>query len=193
MNLYDFDKTIYKKDSPTQFYLYVLSRHPKLWWHFFVFVFWGVLLGLKVVTFEKFKEHFFTFVWHINYKTELKKFWDREIKNGRINTWYLKEKRDDDVICSATPRFMMDEIMPRLNKSATVFATELDLVTLKFMGHKNNRGEEKAVTLKNANYKSFENGYSDSTSDVPMLKMCKNKFRVLKDGKRVPFDEKYFN
>lgn len=28
MNVYDFDKTIYKKDSSVQFYLYVIRKKP---------------------------------------------------------------------------------------------------------------------------------------------------------------------
>jgi hypothetical protein len=191
MNLYDFDKTIYKCDSPSKFYFYCLRHHPKLWWHPLKVCFWGLVKSFKIINLSQFKEKFFTFILYLpDYKLDLHKFWEKELKN--INPWYFELSQPDDVICSATPRFLMREVVPLINKSATLVCTDIDEKTIKFKkGEVNCKGENKATKLKNAGFTSFENGYGDAMSDIPMLKMCKNRYRV-KNGEITTFDDKYF-
>lgn len=192
MNLYDFDKTIYKYDSPSKFYFYCIKTHPKIWWHLFVSGFWGFLKSVNIINLSKFKEKFFSFILYLpDYKKDLQLFWDKEIKN--VNAWYYEQMKDDDVICSATPRFMMESIIEKLNPKATLVCSEIDIKTAKFLPNETNcKGENKQVKLKNLGFVSFEEGYGDSLSDVPMLKMAKKRFRVVSDGKIVEFDKKFF-
>ncbi len=192
MNLYDFDKTIYKFDSPTKFYFFCLKKHPRIWWHLFKSAFWGTLKSLHIITLSKFKEEHFSFILYLpDHKKDLDLFWEKEIKN--INSWYYDQKRDDDVICSATPRFIMETIVPKINPKATLICSEMDEKTLKFKKNETNcKGENKVVKLKAKGFTSFEEGYSDSNSDVPMLKMCKKRF-LVKNGEIFKFDEKYFD
>lgn len=191
MNLYDFDKTIYDGDSPPKFYLYCLARHPRIWWHPLTLAFWGAARGLRLINISKFKEKFFSFILYLpDYKKDLRKFWDREIKN--IFPWYYEKRRENDVICSATPRFMMSVVLEKLNRTATLVCSEIDDKTARFLpGESNCRGKNKATKLRALGLESFENGFGDSLGDVPMLKMCKNRFRVKK-GKVFEFPDKYF-
>jgi len=193
MNLYDFDKTIYKYDSPAKFYFFCIKRHPRIWWHLFISSFWGVLRFFHIINLSKYKEKFFSFILYLpDYKKDLELFWGKEIKN--INFWYYDKKRDDDVICSATPRFLMEEIVPKINPKATLVCSEIDEKTSKFKKNESNcKGENKAKKLKELGFVSFDKGFGDALSDVPMLKRCKKRFRVLSGGKIVEFDKKYFD
>lgn len=192
MNLYDFDKTIYYGDSPVKFYIFCLKKYPKIWWHLFKSGFWFVLKSLHIINPSEFKERIFSFILYLpDYKKEVEIFWEREIKN--IYSWYYEQMRDNDVICSATPRFLMETIIEKLNPKATLVCSEIDIKTAKFLPNETNcKGENKQVKLKKLGFVSFEEGYGDSLSDVPMLKMCKKRFRVLKGGKIVEFDKKFF-
>lgn len=191
MNVYDFDKTIYKYDSSKRFYFFILRKKPLLFFHLFVSGFWGLLLAVHLVELRTFKEYFFSIFRHIsNIDLLLKEFWDKEVLN--INVWYLKSRKPDDVVCTASPEFLVREGMDRVNKRAIVIGSKIDKKTGKFEENtKNCKGEEKVARLKEAGYTTFQNGYGDSISDVPMLTLCQNRFRVVK-SEIVPFEKKYF-
>ena len=88
---------------------------------------------------------------------------------------------------------LIKEIAGRINKSSIVICSLIDKKTGLFeSGSKNCKGEEKVRRLMDAGYKEFEEGYGDSISDVPMISMSKKHFRVVKDGKIIEFDKKYF-
>ncbi len=191
MNLYDFDETIYKYDSPSRFYFFCLRRHPKIWWHLLKSGFWGACKALKIIDLKRFKEKFFSFILHLDYEKDLEKFWEKEINN--INAWYFEKRKDDDVICSATPRFMMEYITNKINPKAILICSEIDAKTAKFKANEQNcKGEVKAQKLKNLGLITFDEGYGDSLSDVPMLKLSKKRFRVINGGEIIEFDKKFF-
>ena len=189
VNLYDFDKTIYKFDSATRFYFFVILRHPHLFWHLFKTAFWGVAFFLRAVSLSTLKEKVFSITKHVkNLNLELEKFWDKEQKN--IFSWYLSQKRADDVVCSASPQFLVEKIFQKINPTATIVASQLEASTSNFKSNfANCKGNMKVEYLKQRGFNRFENGYSDSSSDKPMLSLCKNKFRVLKNGKIVKFED----
>ena len=192
MNVYDFDKTIYRFDSSKKFYFYCLKRHKKLFWHIFVSGFWGFLRVCGIIDLFTFKQKFFSFVRHINdIDKEVREFWDDEIIN--INTWYFEKRKKRDVICSASPEFLIKEIAGRINETSIVVCSLIDKKTGLFENNsKNCKGEEKVRRLRDAGFTEFEEGYGDSISDVPMISMSKKHFRVVKDGKIIEFDKKYF-
>ena len=191
MNVYDFDKTIYKYDSSKRFYFFILGKKPILFWHLFVSGFWGLLFACHIIDLRLFKEYLFSIFKHIkDIDVLLKEFWDKEIIN--INEWYFETRKSKDVVCSASPEFLVAEGMKRVNKSVIVIGSKIDKKTGKFEeGAKNCKGEEKVSRLKEAGFSSFECGFGDSKSDVPMISLASNRFRVVKN-KVVPFDEKYF-
>lgn len=180
MNVYDFDKTIYKKDSSIKFFLYCLTKKPILFFHL---VFMFVLLffnKLKWISTKNYKEKYFSFLKKFNNVDDLvTQFWKKEIEN--VNAWYYDVKQDDDVICSASPEFLVKGCMSLINENAIVVATKMEISTGKIDGE-NCKGEEKCLRIKSAlNLEGdvvFENAYTDSLSDFPMLDLAKNKYIV---------------
>ena len=115
MNVYDFDKTIYYGDSTADFYLFCLKRHKK------ILTLAPSLLGafLKFYVFKKgtktdFKEKMYRFLTYCDTEKDVNDFWKEYI--GNIKPFYLKQKKDDDVII-ATIFPNMEEIESRLGSS----------------------------------------------------------------------------
>lgn len=184
MNAYDFDKTIYKNDSSTDFLLFCLLRHPKAlsrvpsiiagYVKYFIFK-----KGRK----EDFKEKAFSIVKYCDINKDVADFWHKN--KGKIKEFYLKQKKEDDVIISASPRFLLEPICIDLGIKHLI-CTEVDHKTGKFLSL-NCWGKEKVVRFKmkfkNTEVKEF---YSDSYSDTPMAELAKVAF-IVKDEKLLPW------
>lgn len=173
---YDFDKTIYKYDCSTKFFLYMIfSRFYLLVFSpYFLIVF--LLYGIKIIGKKKFKELMYFFIpWYKNIDRIVKKFWDKQIKN--IFPYYLAQKQDVDIIISAGLDFIVKEAMNRLGIK-NYMATKFDTKTAKITG-KNCYGEEKVNRFRekypNETLDAF---YSDSMSDAPMMQISKKAYLV---------------
>ena len=176
MNAYDFDKTIYKKDSSTDFLIYCILKHPKCllklprifagFLKFFVFK-----KGRK----EDFKEKAFSVLEYCNPEEDIKAFWEKN--SCKIKKFYLEQKKSDDVIISASPRFLLEPVCHSLG-IRNLICSEVDVKTGKFDGL-NCWGEEKVVRFRKVfGNVSPEEFYSDSLSDTPMAKISKTAFIV---------------
>lgn len=177
MNIYDFDNTIFQGDSSVKFIKYSLLRHPLL-------VIWGFLKALKEgikylfknSDFGLVKSELFSFVQHIkNLDDYMDKYVLRHQKN--IKQFYLEQKKDDDVIISASFDFIVRPFCERLGIKY-IIATEYDTKNGKIIG-KNCKGKEKIVRFN----KIFKNpkvneAYSDSLSDIPMFEIAKKAYLV---------------
>lgn len=191
MNCYDFDKTIYRKDCSIKFYFYCLLRTPLMFFHLFQVMFYLILNKIGFINTKKFKEKFFSFLKNIkNVEKLVEQFWNKQIKH--INKWYLQIKQENDVICSASPSFLVKPIMLRVNQTAKVICTEIDIITGTIHGE-NLKGVTKVTTLKKTfgNDVKFDAVYTDSLSDFPMLDLTDNKYivcgkKVYKFGKQKP-------
>ena len=77
MNLYDFDKTIYKKDSTLVFYWFCFKRKPiKMFGHFVYSCVLFILNKLGFITTRVFKERFLSFTrYFVKIEDEVQKFW----------------------------------------------------------------------------------------------------------------------
>jgi len=79
MNVYDFDKTIYKNDSTADFFLYCLRKHPRI-----IGILPSICAGfVKYYIFRKgtktqFKEKIFKFVNYIDYEKDIREFWNKK-------------------------------------------------------------------------------------------------------------------
>ena len=90
----------------------------------------------------------------------------------------LKQKREDDLIISASPEFLLRPIADSLG--VRLIATPMDRHTGKILG-KNCHDYEKTTRY----YAAFptkkpERFYSDSLSDTPMARLAKEAFLVHK-------------
>ena len=113
MNVYDFDKTIYRGDSTVDFWRHCLRRYP------------GAARALpgtlaKALAFrqgrcsrEQFKERFYQFLRFVpEAAQEAERFWDRHLIG--IEPWYRAQQSNTDVIISASPDFLIGAACRRL-------------------------------------------------------------------------------
>lgn len=179
MNGYDFDKTIFDGDSTAAFCKFCFLRHPNLFlylprigWNF-------VLWQLKIKTKTEFKEKLYSFFGGIkDIDADLAEFWDKHF--CRIKGWYLEQKKEDDLIISASPEFLLAPAMAKLGLR-NMIASKVDKKTGKYDGE-NCWGAEK-VNRFTAQMPGavIEHFYSDSRSDTPMAKLAQ-KESYLVDG-----------
>ncbi len=191
MNVYDFDKTIYDGDSTTHFYFYCLKKYPAIIkylpgtaWAFFLYI-------IGIYTKTRFKEKMYSFLKAVpDVTAEVKSFWDGHI--GGIKPFYLKHQSDDDIIISASPEFLLIYICKKLGIKH-LLASRVDPETGKYTGE-NCHGVEKVKRL--AGYMpdfEIDEFYSDSLSDMPLMKLAKQGYMVtghktvrIEDYKRPP-------
>ena len=184
MNVYDFDKTVYRRDSSSDFWLFMLSRHVSVLGSLprAAAAAVGYIFGRK--SFLELKQALFSFLAHIpDAKSEVESFWDRKMSG--IYGWYLENRRPDDIVISASPEFLVAPACARLGV-ADVIATRMDIGTGLIEG-KNCKGGEKVVRLKerypDATVESF---YSDSYSDTPLACLAKDAY-IIKKGRPSPW------
>lgn len=177
MNVYDFDGTIYSGDSTVDFFRYALRRAPSLL-RYLPKQLWGfVLYGTKRIDKTEFKEYFFSFLPAINAKELTEAFWDRN--QHKILDWYRRQQKEDDIVISASPDFLLRPICDKLGIH-TLIASAVDPETGRFTG-KNCRGPEKVRRLE-AEYgiTHIDCFYSDSLSDLPLAELADSAFLVQK-------------
>ena len=115
-------------------------RHP------LVFLCWAphtaifaLLYLLRLVSKERLKENIFRFVRkESDLDAVLEEYWDEH--ESWIAPWYLKQRRDDDLVISASPEFVVKPMTDRLG--IALMATPMDKKTGKIIGA-NCYGEEK--------------------------------------------------
>lgn len=179
MNVYDFDKTIYDGDCSIDFYFFCLKKHPKILIYIFKQIYGIFLKKIKKIDTTKMKEYFFSFLKSLDdIDLLIENFWDK--KEGKIKKWYLNIKREDDLIISASPQFLINPICERL-KISKPLATIMDVKTGKISG-KNCKGKEK-VNRFYSEYpqKDILKFYSDSMTDLPLKEIAKESYLVKKD------------
>ena len=179
MNSYDFDKTIFNPDSSVLFAVYSAIHHPICYLRAFPKLFCNIIKYLaKKIDFKELKESSFGFLMHLkDIDADVNRFWDKRF--CRIESWYLKQKKDDDIIISASPEFLLKPVAEKLG--VRLIATRMDKHTGKITGL-NCHDEEKVRRLHELYPDAeVENFYSDSLADTPMAMLAKKAFIVNKD------------
>lgn len=185
MNVYDFDETIYKGDSTRDFYFHCLKKHKSIlkYLPYQGFAFLKFVLGIIPKT--KFKEKFYIFLKGIkDIDKEINDFWEIHISN--IKQWYLETKREDDLIISASPEFLLEPVSKKLGFS--LMASRVDKYSGKTDGE-NCYGEEKVKRF-NEKYaeRKIEKFFSDSLSDSPLAEISEQGYIVL-GNEIIPWEE----
>lgn len=188
-DLYDFDKTVYKKDCSMQFWKYCLKRRPYL-----AIMSPIQLLGVILMRFKRTntfgKTLMLSYVRGVDTERFVSDFWRKN--RCLINPWFEPENRKlPAVVCSASPEFLLEGICKELQVYKMI-GTKADKKTGKMLGKNCKRGE-KIVRISehfDLNETVFENAYSDSLkSDFPILSLAKNAYLVT-DGKCEKIDVK---
>ena len=177
MNVYDFDGTIYPTDCTIDFCLWCMIRHPKLWFTFFPKAVKNLILRkLGKMPEYLMQRKFFGYLTLIDdFEEQIERYWDKNEK--RISSWYLAQKRPDDLIISASPDCVIEPIAKRLgvNFVATKFDREYGVFLNNMMYAK-----EKARYIIDHGFPLIENFYSDSLADTP-LALCAEKAHLVTD------------
>ena len=190
--IYDFDLTIYAGESSADFWLYTLLRRP----YIVIFVpyqlIMSILFLLRIISLEKFKEAFMSYIRLFNKKNfdkYIRKFWSK--KKHKIQPWIptkLKEEKEQGwyLMCiSASPSFLLAPIVKDLGID-TLISTNYKIVNGKQtnrMLSSNCKWKEKVIRLdqwatkNNYNY-NIKRFYSDSLSDIPMFDIAEEKYFV---------------
>lgn len=187
MNIYDFDNTIFKGDSSRKFIGYSFLRHPFL-------LIWASLKTFKECIkylFKKsnlgfIKSELFSFVKYINnFDDYIEKY--VLIHQKDIKKFYLEQRKDDDVVISASFEFIVKPFCEKLGIK-TIIATKYDVKNGKIIGF-NCRGKEK-INRFNEIFKNTKvnEAYSDSLSDIPMFEIAKKAY-LVKDEEIIPYEK----
>ena len=174
MNGYDFDNTILHGNSTRRFSFFCVARLPYLIFFTPVILLASILKALHIISMNKYLHMLEWFVALVpNVERYVVKFWDKNMKH--IKSWYLAQRRDDDVVISASPAFIVAEACKRLGVAC--IATNLD--TRARLEGKHAYGEEKVLMYKYVfDDKPLASYYSDSMSDVPMFEFAERGYYV---------------
>lgn len=179
MNVYDFDNTIYRGESGVSIFFFYLKRDLKL----LKKIPWGLELIYRYktgkMTMDQVLDKYSGFVVEYgqsipNFEKDIKGFWD--IHEHRIKPFYLQQQREDDVIVSACPDIILEEMLRRLNIKNYI-TTETEEGTMRLL---NFCYREKKVEAFKKKYPDtvIENFYTDSKNDSAMFALAKNVYMV---------------
>lgn len=184
MNVYDFDGTIFPKDCSIGFCIWCMNRHPKLWFTFAPKAIRNLIRRKRGKISEYLMQReFFGYLMLIDdFDVQIERYWDKNEK--KIASWYLAQKRSDDLIISASPDCIIGPIAKRLG--VNFVATEYDREYGVFL---NNMmyATEKSNYIIDKGFPMIENFYSDSLSDTP-LALCAEKAHLVKNKARTVVD-----
>ena len=182
MNAYDFDGTIYHSNCTVGFGLWCLRRHPSLIFTFGIRVNWYFILYKlgKIPNYRMQRELFRYLTMIDDFEEQIEAYWDEH--ENEISTWYLKQKRPDDLIMSSSPTCIIAPIARRLgvNYVATDYDRELGVLLDNLM-----YAREKARYIIDHGFPVIEHFYSDSLSDTPLALCAENAHLVKNRGTTV--------
>ncbi len=178
LNVYDFDGTIYRGDSTVDFYRFCIARHPSVLLRIPLQLKGAVMYKFGRYSKTVFKEEFFSFLKALdNPQEDVNMFWKKH--RDRIYDWYLAQKKESDIIISASPEFLLRPVCDYLGVPKLI-ASRVDIRTGRFNGL-NCHGEEKPERLRReTGLTHIDAFYSDSMSDRPMAEIADKAFIVKK-------------
>lgn len=178
--IYDFDKTIYSKETSMAFMFFFLKRHRYLIPKF--------ILNLTIILFnikdlKKVKNIFFSIFKGMDIENDINLFWEKEIKN--IYPYFFEEikenRKDADllILISASPDFLLKPIYKKLGFDILI-STKYSNFTLIGKNCKKNEKLKRLNELGSFDVLCF---YSDSLSDLPLFNIAKKKISINKGNK----------
>lgn len=187
--VFDFDGTIYKKDSLIEFAKFVYKTNP---WRIFFVVIQGFALLLhtfKLISTTQFKQTFLIYLIGLSSKLNnlIDEFWKKEFPvnfNPEVLSMLANAKNDEVICITASPDFMFTRLTKQLHLTKCISTvTTIKNGNIKILG-KNCRGEEKIKRLQ----KEFPNGYilnlaiSDNKDDFKLLSSAKTAYQVINNN-----------
>ena len=179
MNVYDFDNTILRGDSSARFFAFCLGHYPRMWRDIPAQAVNGLLFVLRLRRKQAFKQrmfHYLTLIGDVDRAVDA--FW--RVNFSRVKGWYPPRHREDDVVISASPEFLIRPACAKLGISC-VIGSPVDKHTGLFLGP-NCHGREKVSRFR-ARFPGagIDEFYSDSHSDDPLAALAKKAWLVKGD------------
>ena len=176
MNVYDFDNTLLRGDSSARFFAFCLRRFPRMWRDIPGQAVNGLMFVLRLREKQAFKQrmfHYLTLIGDVDRAVDA--FW--RINFSRIVAWYPPRHRDDDVVISASPEFLIRPACAKLGIQC-VIGSPVDKHTGHFLGP-NCHGAQKVARFR-ARFpgEGIDAFYSDSRSDAPLAELAKQAYLV---------------
>ncbi len=175
MIVYDFDKTVFRRESSFLFYRYCVRRHPRLLKHLPRIGLYALMAKLGRCSLTRFKEEFHRYLTSLaDTEALLESFWDRY--EHCIPAWLPPLLPQGGLVISASPEFLVEGLCRRLGLA--VMGTRMDIRTGKITGQ-NCRGGEKPIRFR-AEYPDapVDAFYSDSMADAPMAALAEKAWLV---------------
>ncbi len=184
MNVYDWDNTIYRGDSTAGFIRYCFVKRPKCLLSLPRTAVCGLLYVLHLMPKKTFKQnmyHMFTYI--SDMESLVEEFTGSHMDH--VKQWYLQQQRQDDMVISASPEFLIGSFCRRLN-IRYMMASVVDINTGIYTGE-NCHGREKVNRLRETYPGAMiDEFYSDSRSDAPLALEAKKAF-IVKGDERKPW------
>ena len=184
MNAYDFDGTIYPSNCTIEFALWCMKRHPKLWITYAPYMLKsGILYKLgKLPSYIMLRELYSFLTYVDDFDVQIERYWDKN--EHRISSWYLEQKKPDDLIISASPNCIIEPIARRLGVDyvGTDYDREFGVLLNNLM-----YAREKARYIIDHGFPVIEHFYSDSLSDTP-LALCAEQAHLVSNKARTVTD-----
>ncbi len=177
MNVYDFDKTIYHRNSTADFLFFCLKRHPRILCCLPRQLKGFLLYGLRIIDITEMKKYLYSFLRYLDdVDGDLAVFWDNNI--GRVHHWYREKHRPDDLVISGSPYFLVAEACRRLGISHLI-ASDVDRKSGEVLKPNCSR-YQKVIEFRAQGYdeSSIEEFYSDSHSDDPLASLARKAYLV---------------
>ena len=175
MNVYDFDGTIFPSNCTIGFAMWCMNRHPKLYFTYAPRAVKSVILYKlgKMQSYLLLRELYSYLLDIDDFDVQIERYWDKN--EHRISSWYLAQKKPDDLIISASPICIVEPIARRLgvNFVATDYDRELGVFMNNLMYAK-----EKSLYIFDHGFPVIDHFYSDSLSDTP-LALCAEKAHLV--------------
>ena len=179
MIVYDFDKTVFRRESSFLFYRYCVGKHPGLLKHLPRIAWFALRAKLGSCSLKRFKEEFHRYLASLTDTEELiRSFWDRY--ESDIPAWLPPLLPRGGLVISASPEGLIRPACAALGIRA-VMGSPVDMRTGVYSGP-NCHGEEKVRRFRAAYPDAdIENFYSDSHSDDPLARLAQKAWLVKGD------------
>ena len=177
MNVYDFDDTILEGDTELYFWAWIFKKYPHIAGYHSEYLFYMTLQNMGLITRDDSRPHAYAFLKEFdNIDEVVEEFW-REHEHF-IKKWYLKTQREDDVIISASPEFLLIPICKKLGIKHLI-ASHMDKKTGKLLD-KFNYADQKVIRFREVfGDVEPECFFSDSESDRFMAQISKKAIKVI--------------
>ncbi len=186
--VFDFDGTLYQKDTMIQFCLFIYQKHPLRLRFAILQVIAALLYAFRIISIEKFKTIFLSYLNGLDenkVNQALQLFWAERFPNQFHENVYqkLKDIQSQNISClciSASPDWMIEEACNQLGITHVMGSTVV-YENKKWAWKFNCRGKKKIHFLENAYPNAIViEAYSDNIDDHYLLKKAEKGFRIHK-------------